>query len=97
MREGYLAWSALLFRHWDSVLDDQRQPPAAFWKELLDYPYPVFLWGSAHWEPGDAERDRRMLRLEIATPPYGYRRGGLAAQSAGCGDAHRRRARDISQ
>jgi hypothetical protein len=74
VREGYLTRSALLFRHWDSVLDDQRQPPAAFWKELLGYPYPVFLWGSAHWEPGDAERDRRMLRLEIDTPAYGYRR-----------------------
>lgn len=73
VREGYLNRSALLFRHWDSVLDDQRQPPAAFWNQVLDYPYPVFLWGGANWEPGDAERDRRMLRLEIDPPAYGYR------------------------
>ncbi len=73
IREGYLANAALLFLHWDRVLDDQRQPPADFWELILNYPLPVFIWGQREWEPMDLDRRRRILRVEFATPPYDYR------------------------
>ncbi len=87
LREGYLARAALLFRHWDSALDDQRRPPAALWEQILNYPLPVFLWGNAEWEPSDGERQRRMLRLEFATPPYAYRRAVWQRKTQAVGTA----------
>jgi len=74
IREGYLANASLLFLHWDSLLDEQRHPPTAFWELIVQYPFPVFIWGQREWEPMDLERNRRMLRLEFTTPSYGYRR-----------------------
>lgn len=74
IREGFLDAAALLFLHWDRVLDEQRHPPAALWQAILDYPLPIFIWGLRDWEPMDLERRRRMLRLDFATPQYAYRR-----------------------
>jgi len=74
IREGHLAHAALLLRHWDSCLDDQRQPPTALWDLIVNYPLPVFIWGQREWEPADLERQRRMLRLEFTIPSYEYRR-----------------------
>lgn len=74
LREGYLNRGAVLLDGWESCLNDHSQPPLALWQALLDYPFPVFLRGKDDWEPTDAHRTRRLLRLVFTIPAYQERR-----------------------
>ena len=73
VREGYLAAGALFIENWESFLNDNRQPSAAMWESLSTYPGPVFLCGLTDWEPHDANRVRRMLRIAFTIPTYPQR------------------------
>jgi hypothetical protein len=73
LREGYLQRAALLVTDWDDLLDDKRKFPRECWKLLVRYPAPVFLCMSEMWEPDDAHRQRRMLRLKFAIPDFDAR------------------------
>lgn len=70
LREGYLGGRALLLDNWESCLSETRQPPAAFWEALLEYPFPIFLHGQGDWEPLDTVRHRRMLRMTFTVPDF---------------------------
>lgn len=73
VREAYLHQAAILLDGWESCLNDQFQPPQAFWDALLEYPRPVFLRGAGDWEPLDMRRARRLLRVTFAVPVYNER------------------------
>ncbi len=65
MREGRLQNAALLLTHWESILDEDGQPPADFWQSVQSYRNPVFLQSRETWEPANSGRTRRMFRLTI--------------------------------
>jgi hypothetical protein len=70
LREGYLGEAAVLVEGWEAILDDERRIPADVWQTICTYPRMVFLAGTEGWEPEDADRSRRLLRIKLDTPPY---------------------------
>lgn len=70
LREGYLNEAAVLVEGWEAILDDERRAPAEVWQTIRAYPRMVFLAGTESWEPEDADRTRRLLRIKLDTPPY---------------------------
>jgi hypothetical protein len=73
IREGYLNGAAIFIDGWESSLDDHNQPPPSLWESISTYPAPVFMSGQADWEPLDATRSRRMLRMSFSIPTYPHR------------------------
>jgi hypothetical protein len=74
LREGRLLNAGLLIDKWESCLDERGEPMPLFWGALLDYPGPVFMCGKTDWEPLNAHRSRRLIRLSFELPPYPERR-----------------------
>jgi hypothetical protein len=70
LREGYLGEAAVLVEGWEAILDDERRVPVDVWQTICAYPRMVFLAGTEGWEPEDADRSRRLLRIKLDTPPY---------------------------
>ena len=69
-REGRLRGAAILFHHWETVLNDDHDIPNWLWEELLDYPYLVVLSSTAAWEPRGTLRARPIIRLELEVPEF---------------------------
>jgi hypothetical protein len=74
LREAVLQRAGLLIEAWESCLNSEGQPNPALWSALLALPLPVCLNGRAAFEPRDAARERRLLRLKLETLPYTERR-----------------------
>ncbi len=75
IREGILHGAALLIDHWDVLLELERRPLlTALWERIARYPLPVFICGERDWEPPEPLDGRRMLRLGLELPAFGYRR-----------------------
>jgi hypothetical protein len=74
LREARLANAALLLDSWESCLDDESMPPAELWSALQTFERPVFICGTEAWEPHNADRTRRLLRVPFAIPGYEERK-----------------------
>lgn len=74
LREARLANAALLLDSWESCLDENDLPPAELWADLQTFERPLFLCSTESWEPQNADRMRRMLRITFTVPGYDERR-----------------------
>jgi len=84
-REARLIDAPLALEGWVKVLDDSHTAPPWLMRAALAHPQTVFLIGSEVWEPHAIERDRLILRLELAAPEYEER---VAAWETNLGGTH---------
>jgi AAA+ superfamily predicted ATPase len=73
VREGLLRGVVLLLSRWESILDENQDPPRWLWEEILVYPHLVVLSGREAWEPRGPQRQRPILRLELGVPTFDER------------------------
>lgn len=75
IREARLANAALLLDSWESCLDEETtMPPTDLWAAIEPFERPVFICGNDAWEPINANRTRRLLRVPFSIPGYEERR-----------------------
>ncbi|NDJ87319.1 MAG: ATP-binding protein [Chloroflexi bacterium] len=72
-REARLRHAVLLLTHWEAVLDEDKDPPAWLWDEIVAFPFPVILSGISSWEPRGVAHLRPILRLGLELPDFGAR------------------------
>ncbi len=73
-REGRLRRAVMLLTNWDSILDENNDPPRWLWNHVLDHPHIVILSGKEGWEPRGTQRQRPILRLPLEIPEFQHRR-----------------------
>lgn len=69
VREARLSESILYWDQFDTLVNETHEPlRQALLEALEELPGPTFLAGSVAWEPVDALRGRRFLRIVLTTP-----------------------------
>lgn len=74
LREARLQRAGLIFVDWAACLDEAAQPPQPFWQHLVEWESPIFLCVDQEWEPPNALRGRRLLRVAFTIPDYATQR-----------------------